>query len=85
MNLIVFEKTFDIKIMTFPLAALETLGHYCIKKKLIKSRDPWKSKSCQIPSDITFASLKCFLSCYKHEQYNRLFSVMYTFFLLYVL
>ena len=35
MNLIVFEKTFDIKIMTF-FPALEMLGCYCVKKKTDK-------------------------------------------------
>ena len=39
--------------MTFP-PALETLGRYCMKEKLIKSRDPWKSKRFQITPDIAF-------------------------------
>ena len=47
MNLIVFEKTFDIKITTFP-PPLETLGHYCVKKKLINSLDPWKSRGVKL-------------------------------------
>ena len=35
MNLIVFEKIFDIKIMIFLLAP-EMLGRYCVKKKTDK-------------------------------------------------
>ena len=49
-------KTFDIKIMTFS-PALETLGCYYMKEKLIKSSDLWKSKRFKITCEITFASL----------------------------
>jgi len=35
-------KTFADKIVTFP-SALEMVGCYCMKLKLIKSCNPWKS------------------------------------------
>ena len=46
--------------------------------KMIQSRDAWKSKRFRITHDkkyfiFNFASLQCFLSCYKHEWYTQRF------------
>ena len=47
---------FDIKIMTFPQRQ-KRVDRHCMREKLIKSRDQWKSKKFQITRDITFVSL----------------------------
>ena len=60
-----------VKIMT---ALLEMLGRYCMKWKLIKCCDTWKSKRFQITYDILYANLLLqvcsifndFFSCYKN-------------------
>ena len=51
MNLIVLEKTFDIKNDVSPSIRKVRLL-LCEVKSDIKSRDPWKSKRFQITSDI---------------------------------
>ena len=79
-------KTFDIKIMTFP-PALETLGRYCMKEKLIKSRDPWKSKRFQITRDIVAFSILLRTRTVHLEVSVIIYSTLSTppYFLLYVL
>ena len=42
--------------MTFPQRQ-KRVDRHCMREKLIKSRDQWKSKKFQITRDITFVSL----------------------------
>ena len=66
--------------MAFP-PALETLGRYCMKEKLIKSRDPWKSKRFQITRDIALVCSVLYLATNANGALvgfcHYLFSVIY--------
>ena len=76
MNLTVLQKPSIIK--SRPFSQHQKCQVTIVCSKMIQSCDAWKSKRFRITHDkkyfiFNFASLQCFLSCYKHEWFTQRF------------